>query len=1025
MRLSEKIRLFLLFVLISGSGLILTGQVMAQTFTTLYGFTGGSDGSVPYAGLILSGNTLYGTTAGGGSLGNGTVFAVNTDGSGFTNLYGFTGGSDGGAPYAGLILSGNTLYGTTAGGGSSGNGTVFAVNTDGSGFTNLYGFIGDNDGSAPFAGLILSGNTLYGTTACGGSSGNGTVFAVNTDGSGFTNLYSFIGDNDGSAPFAGLVLSGNTLYGTAESGGSSGNGTVFAVNTDGSGFTNLYSFTGGSDGSVPYAGLILSSNTLYGTTAFGGSSGKGTVFAVNTDGSGFTNLYGFTGGNDGAVPSASLILSGNTLYGTAAGGGSSGNGTVFAVNTDGSGFANVHGFTGGNDGAVPSASLILSSNTLYGTTTAGGGFGNGTAFSQILTRPTISTQPADQTLYAGSTVTFTAVVGGTPPLIYQWTLNNTNIVDGTNAILKLVNVLPADGGVYALSVSNAYGAIVSSNAVLTLLFLPPSIATQPASQVVVAGDTATFTVTAGGTPPWNYQWSFNATNLDGATNAALIITNAQLDQSGNYSVLVSNTNGSTNSVIVTLTVYPSLPSAGLLPFPLSANQRGTITCLENPSYTYDIYLPPAYSTRGNPLPIFYTMDPGGGGMVSTFQSICSSMNIICVGITGSRNGRPWIQELPEMYAVSRDIRQRVLFDPTAEFAGGFSGGGECSYMFSRFRAQHVAGVFEMAGWLARVNAGTTVHYYGIDRVQTNLLDARTTGTTDGTLFYNPFDANFLANCGVVVSDWSFVGGHSPPPAPLFSPILSWLLSQRVPAGPSDYTNAFTLSTNWQARIAAGQQESVLRECVSNLMNFPRSWYAYQAQLTLDQLLADYTTFRTLNVSNLTQGDFASDLFFYQAYGAAANGDWPRYNSCMKALTGITVTNDFDGTTTIAGITETVSLPTTNGAIYITTTNGDRAGDIYNLLTNYNHYPSPQVQGAAVPGAGQFNLWLSKDTPGLAYSVQSKSNLVNALWQDMSVAAVDTNTIWSTTVNFSPGNDSGFFRIRAAPSPATSPPWPAQ
>src|SRR5882762_2551760 len=246
-------------------GLILTGQVTAQTFTNLYSFTGGNDGGAPYAGLILSVNTLYGTTAFGGSSSNGTVFAVNTDGSGFTNLYGFTGGNDGGAPYAGLIISGNTLYGTASGGGSSGNGTVFAVNTDGSGFANLHGFTGGNDGSAPYAGLILSGNTLYGTTAFGGSSGNGTVFAVNTDGSGFTNLYGFIGGNDGGIPTASLILSGNILYGTASAGGSSGNGTVFAVNTDGSGFANLYRFTGGNDGGDPYAGLILSSNTLYGT----------------------------------------------------------------------------------------------------------------------------------------------------------------------------------------------------------------------------------------------------------------------------------------------------------------------------------------------------------------------------------------------------------------------------------------------------------------------------------------------------------------------------------------------------------------------------------------------------------------------------------------------------------------------------------------------------------------------------------------------------------------------------------------
>jgi uncharacterized repeat protein (TIGR03803 family) len=137
-----------------------------------------------------------------------------------------------------------------------------------------------------------------------------------------------------------LILSGNTLYGTTEWGGSPGYGTVFAVNTDGTGFTTLYSFTGGSDGANPYAGLILSGNTLYGTTEWGGSSGNGTVFALNTDGTGFTVLHTFTAlygpyysstNSDGANPQASLILSGNTLYGTAKNGGTNGLGTVFSI----------------------------------------------------------------------------------------------------------------------------------------------------------------------------------------------------------------------------------------------------------------------------------------------------------------------------------------------------------------------------------------------------------------------------------------------------------------------------------------------------------------------------------------------------------------------------------------------------------------------------------------------------------------------------------------------------------------------
>ena len=396
--------LFLLPALIAGLGLMLAGPVTAQTFTTLYSFTEistnssgvytNSDGARPLAGLVLSGNRLYGTAYRGGSSGWGTVFAVNTDGTGFTTLYSFTDGSDGAYPWAGLVLSGNTLYGTASEGGT-GAGTVFAVNTDGTGFTTLYSFTDGSDGAIPKAGLILSGNTLYGTTLQGGSSGNGTVFALNTDGTGFTTLYSFtaggytslgfITNSDGAFPWAGLVLSGNTLYGTAETGGSLGYGTVFAVNTDGTGFTTLHSFTGGSDGTDLHAGLVLSGNTLYGTAPEGGSSGDCTVFAVKTDGTGFTTLYSFTHGSDGAFPNfGELVLSGNTLYGTAVEAGSSGFGTVFAVNTDGTGFTTLYSFTDGNDGNAPEAGLILSGNTLYGTAYSGGSSGSGTVFSLSL-----------------------------------------------------------------------------------------------------------------------------------------------------------------------------------------------------------------------------------------------------------------------------------------------------------------------------------------------------------------------------------------------------------------------------------------------------------------------------------------------------------------------------------------------------------------------------------------------------------------------------------------------------------------
>jgi uncharacterized repeat protein (TIGR03803 family) len=423
--------LFLLPALAAGLGLILAGQAAAQNFTVVHSFatvtnSANSDGADPIAGLVLSGNTLYGTAWKGGTNGNGTVFSINTDGTGFTTLHTFTDTDvsngtnfDGATPTDPLVLSGNTLYGTTAYGGGTGSGIVFAVNTNGTDYTIVHTFNGNSDGWYPYGGLVLSNNILYGTAFGGGSSGYGTVFAVDTDGSNFTTLHSFTAtagtagvdgfgtNSDGGYPYNGLVLSGNTLYGTAQQAGGAGNGTVFAVNTDGSNFTTLHSFTGtsgtagdsgfgtNSDGAIP-GGLILSGDTLYGTGESGGASGNGTVFAINTDGSGFATLHSFTAASgsspfvtnsDGAEPQQNLLLSGDTLYGTAEFGGTVARGTLYAINTDGSGFTNLHNFAATPAGRIkaggeePVAGLILSGNTVYGTTSEGGNFSAGTVFS--------------------------------------------------------------------------------------------------------------------------------------------------------------------------------------------------------------------------------------------------------------------------------------------------------------------------------------------------------------------------------------------------------------------------------------------------------------------------------------------------------------------------------------------------------------------------------------------------------------------------------------------------------------------
>jgi uncharacterized repeat protein (TIGR03803 family) len=405
-------------------------------------------GGSPAATLLLSGNTLYGTAQYGGAGGNGTVFRVNTDGSSFTNLHSFAPSpgdddlrgapnSDGTNPSAGVVLSGNRLYGTTQYGGSNGAGTIFQVNTDGSGFTNLQFDVG-----VPNAGLWLSGNTLYGTTTVGRTNfGAGSVFAIDTDGLGFTNLHCFSEGTNGFDPMAGVIMSGGTLYGAVAFGGPGHSGTVFAVNTDGSGFTNLHSFTALSDstnrdGAFPEGNLILSGDTLYGTTSFGGPGASGTVFRVNTDGSGFTNLYSFTGGSSGANPSAGVVLSGNTLYGTTYGSGSANGGTVFAVNTDGTGFTALHEFTGGkDDGYSAVAGLVLSGNTLYGATFFGGAGDSGTVFALTLPGPALGiAQASNQVVISWPASATNLVLQTTPDLSCGCWTNITNgiITVGTN-----------------------------------------------------------------------------------------------------------------------------------------------------------------------------------------------------------------------------------------------------------------------------------------------------------------------------------------------------------------------------------------------------------------------------------------------------------------------------------------------------------------------------------------------------------------------------------------------------------------
>ena len=373
-------------------------QTGPSTLTTIHTFAGSpDDGSNPLTIVIDSNGVLYGTTEDGGltacSGGCGTVFSLrppkSPGGAWPEAVYRFPGGSAGSSPQGGVLLRKNgVLDGTTLGGGSN-DGTVFELEMPSSPGgtvreTVLYTFAGGS-GLMPEGDLSIgSGGVLYGTTVSGGSYLGGNVFSLTPPGSEGGSwsedvLHSFT-YSGGTNPYAGVVVGkGGVLYGTTLGGGINDNGTVFALSppeSPGGAWieTQLYEFTGGSDGGAPRNGnLLLSGGVLYSTTNAGGTAGQGVVFSLTLPampGAAWTEtvLYSFGGySGDGTLPEAGVVFGGRgVLYGTTYTGGAYGHGTVFSLTppaTQGGAWTEnvLHSFTGGSDGAGPWAPLVVGS----------------------------------------------------------------------------------------------------------------------------------------------------------------------------------------------------------------------------------------------------------------------------------------------------------------------------------------------------------------------------------------------------------------------------------------------------------------------------------------------------------------------------------------------------------------------------------------------------------------------------------------------------------------------------------------
>jgi len=369
----------------------------AQTYSVLHTFTGGADGAQPWAGVTVdSGGNLYGTATEGAYTGGncspngcGTAYKLKRSGTGwtFSTLYTFH-DSDGAFPYAPLIFGPDgALYGTTNQGGVHPCcGAVFSLRPPATFCSSvvcpwvqnlLWSFDVAPDGNDPFLGAVTfdAAGHIFGTTTYGGNYYQGTAFELQKQPSGgWTENILFNFGLGGQQPYNNLIFdSSGNIYTTTEIGGADNAGAVVELVNSPSGWTenDIYSFTGASDGSYPYAGLIFDqAGNLYGTTRIGGANNDGTVFELTPSNGSWTFHVIYDGGGWSGL---TMDAAGN-LYGTF-GSGAYGNGAVSKLTpSNGSWiYTPLYSFTGGSDGGGPVGGVAFDANgNLYGTTASGG-----------------------------------------------------------------------------------------------------------------------------------------------------------------------------------------------------------------------------------------------------------------------------------------------------------------------------------------------------------------------------------------------------------------------------------------------------------------------------------------------------------------------------------------------------------------------------------------------------------------------------------------------------------------------------
>lgn len=384
----------------------------ATTITVLHAFDG-ADGAWSRGSLTAVGGILYGRTAIGGEANSGTIFQIGADGAGFASLYSFSAGGDnmlGNQPHhnamlaQGVMLIGAALYGGNTMNASLGailhskppeppaekvgNGTLFAIGTDGTDYTVLVELDGGAGQPAlPHSPPMLApdGATLYGMTSNGGANLKGTLYTAQTTGTGLSILHSFA-DADGDEPHGMVVFDskGTKLLGMTRKGGTpsdsqqTGAGVIFSYDLKHTAYSVLHTFVANSttDGDTNDHGfLTIVDGVAYGTTELGGKHLKGTLFSIDEDGSHFQIVHSFKGApDDGEKPFGSLVEVDGWLYGTTTEGGANDDGTLFRLHLSDGKYEVLASFDRASTGAFPEDNVIPGPDgqTLYGLTQAGG-----------------------------------------------------------------------------------------------------------------------------------------------------------------------------------------------------------------------------------------------------------------------------------------------------------------------------------------------------------------------------------------------------------------------------------------------------------------------------------------------------------------------------------------------------------------------------------------------------------------------------------------------------------------------------